>query len=76
MEAVLFQSNTRQDLKEFVGLAKKVGITVQYVKNYNVFPQAVVRRKNLSRNNDLDIINRNVDYLNSEAEDVLSYQAF
>ncbi|MCL1946322.1 MAG: hypothetical protein FWF51_04095 [Chitinivibrionia bacterium] len=37
MEAVLFESNTRQELKEFVSLAKKIGISVRYPKNNDVF---------------------------------------
>jgi hypothetical protein len=75
MEAALFESNTRQDLKEFVNLAKKVGISVRYVKNYDVF-QKQVRRKNVNRAKDLDIINKNADYLNSEAQDTLNYQVW
>ena len=75
MEAVLFQSKTRQELKEFVGLAKKIGISVRYVKDCDTIPKAAAKHKSKSRNKDLDIINLNADYLNSEASDVLNYQA-
>jgi len=36
---------------------------------------SAAKHKSKSRNKDLDIINLNADYLNSEASDVLNYQA-
>ena len=76
MENVLLQSNSRDDLKELVGLAKKIGVSVRYVDNFSDFPKETTAKKRAKHKKDLDIINKNVDFLNSEAEDVLSYQVF
>ena len=75
MEKVLFESNARQDLKMFVSLAKKVGISVRYIRNDGSFPK-INKRKMVNSQREMEIINRNADYLNSEAQDVLSYQVF
>jgi hypothetical protein len=60
MEAVLLESGARQDLKEFVSLAKRVGISARYLKNYSSFPKKETQ-KSISRKREMEIINGNME---------------